>query len=146
MAELKTARSIVEVVAIQNRYNLLEREDDDLVELSAQLGICFIPYAPLGGGSSVGSSTAVARVATARGATPAQVALAWLLARSPVMLPIPGTSSVAHMEEDLAAASLRLDSDELRALNGAGGGARRRRRRIMRDARAYKRRLRRRLR
>jgi aryl-alcohol dehydrogenase-like predicted oxidoreductase len=113
--ELERARTLTPVVSVQNRYSLGDRSSEDVLQASEQLGIAFIPWYPLGAGS-VGDDSAVARIARFRGATPFQVALAWLLARSPAMLPIPGTSSVAHLEENVAAADLELTERELAEL------------------------------
>jgi pyridoxine 4-dehydrogenase len=113
--ELERARALTPVVSVQDRYSLADRFSEDVLEACERLGIAFIPWYPLGAGALGGDST-LARVARDRGATPFQVALAWLLARSPAMLPIPGTSSVAHLEENLAAADLELGAEELRAL------------------------------
>jgi aryl-alcohol dehydrogenase-like predicted oxidoreductase len=99
---------------VQNLYNLMERRSADVLDYCAAEGLGFIPWYPIAAGELSG---AVARIAAAHGATPAQVALAWLLARSPVMLPIPGTGSVAHVAENTAAAQLTLTDDELRELS-----------------------------
>jgi len=100
---------------MQNEYNLGDRSSEDVLAACAQRGIAFIPWYPLGAGSVLRSAK-VKRVATRLGATPAQVALAWLLAHSPVMLPIPGTASVAHLEENVGGAALRLSSEDLASL------------------------------
>jgi aryl-alcohol dehydrogenase-like predicted oxidoreductase len=113
--ELERARELTPIVSVQNRYSLGDRSSEDVLRASERLGIAFIPWYPLGAGS-VADDSAVAQIARNRGATPFQVALAWLLARSPAMLPIPGTSSVAHLEENVAAAGLELSEDELEAL------------------------------
>ncbi|HEV8688375.1 MAG TPA: aldo/keto reductase [Gaiellaceae bacterium] len=115
--ELERARELTPIVSVQNRYSLGDRSSEDVLRASERLGIAFIPWYPLGAGS-VADDSAVAQIARNRGATPFQVALAWLLARSPAMLPIPGTSSVAHLEENVAAAGLELSEDELDALAG----------------------------
>jgi|SRR5579872_2568178 len=111
---VERAQKIVPIASVQNRYSFADREWDSLVDYCAQNGIAFIPWFPLGAGKA--AHEALTAVAKAHGATPLQVALAWLLQRSPVMLPIPGTSSVKHLEENLAAASLRLTSEEFRKL------------------------------
>ncbi len=113
--ELERARVLTPIVSLQNRYSLGDRASEDVLRAAERLGIAFIPWYPLGSGS-VGGDAAVARIARERGATPFQIALAWLLARSPAMLPIPGTSSVAHLEENMAAAGLELGEAELSAL------------------------------
>jgi pyridoxine 4-dehydrogenase len=111
--QLETARAITEVVSVQNRHNLGDRSSDDVLAFCEQNGLAFLPWAPL-----QNASGAVERVATSLGVTVNQVALAWLLAQSPWMLPIPGTGSVAHLEENVAAASLRLGDEQLAQLNG----------------------------
>ncbi len=113
--ELEQARRIVPIVSVQNKYNLEDRASDAVLAACEQAGIAFIPWYPLGAGQALRAAK-VKRVATRLGATPAQVALAWLLARSPVMLPIPGTSSIAHLEENAAAAALKLSPEDLAAL------------------------------
>jgi pyridoxine 4-dehydrogenase len=119
--ELETARSLVEVVSVQNRFNLTDRGAEDVLERCEELEIIFIPWWPLSAGSLAEPGGPVDQIASAHDATPGQVALAWLLARSPVMLPIPGTSSVEHLEENLAAAALKLSDDELADLEAASG-------------------------
>lgn len=114
--QLEEALQIVPIVSVQNRYNLVDRRHEPVLERCAELGIAFVPWSPLSTGEPGQPSTTLARIARKHGATERQVALAWLLARSPVMLPIPGTGSVAHLEENCAAASLQLDEDDLRAL------------------------------
>ena len=114
--ELKRAQELVEVVSVQNRYNLSDRAHEDVLEECERQGIAFLPWYPLAVGDLAQASGGVGRVADARGATPAQVALAWLLARSPVVVPIPGTASLDHLEENAAAAELRLTDEELAAL------------------------------
>jgi pyridoxine 4-dehydrogenase len=111
--QLETARAITEVVSVQNRHNLGDRSSDDVLAFCEQNGLAFLPWAPL-----QNASGAVELVATSLGVTVNQVALAWLLAQSPWMLPIPGTGSVAHLEENVAAASLRLGDEQLAQLNG----------------------------
>ncbi|MFI5591559.1 oxidoreductase [Amycolatopsis sp. NPDC051758] len=117
--QLDEAKAIAPVVGVQNQYNLAHRENDDLVDKCAAEGIAFVPYFPLGGFSPLQSGSlddCAARV----GATPMQVALAWLLQRSPSMLLIPGTSSPEHLRENLAAASLELPADVLADLDRIG--------------------------
>jgi aryl-alcohol dehydrogenase-like predicted oxidoreductase len=120
VGELERARSLVDVVSVQNRYNVAERTSEDVLEECERHGIAFLPWFPLGAGqlASGGAPGAIAREV---GATPAQVALAWLLAHSPVMLVIPGTSSVAHLEENMAAAALTLASAQLARLDALSG-------------------------
>jgi pyridoxine 4-dehydrogenase len=120
--QLERARAIVEVVTVQNRYNLEDRDSEDVLEACEGLGIGFIPWFPLATGRLAEPSGALDRVARAHDATPAQVAIAWLLARSPVMLPIPGTSSVEHFEENLAAAEIELSPDEVAEIGSASEG------------------------
>jgi aryl-alcohol dehydrogenase-like predicted oxidoreductase len=113
--ELDLARKIVPIVAVQNRYNIGDRESDAVLRHCEKLGIAFLPWYPLGAGSALKLSE-VKALARKRHAEPSQIILAWLLAKSPVMLPIPGTGSVTHLEQNVAAATLRLDSAELAAL------------------------------
>lgn len=116
---LETARSIVDVVSVQNRFNLTDRNTEDVLDVCTDEDIAFIPWFPLATGDLAGGDQGVLdRVAGAHGATPAQIALAWLLHRSPVMLPIPGTSSVTHLEENVAAAAIDLSGDEVADLDG----------------------------
>jgi aryl-alcohol dehydrogenase-like predicted oxidoreductase len=119
VAQLAEARSLVDVVTVQNRYNLTDREDQDVLELCERDGLGFFPWFPLEAGDLAKPGGVLGEIAAAHDATPGQVALAWLLARSPVMLPIPGTGSVAHLEENVAAAALTLDADELAQLDAA---------------------------
>lgn len=116
-AQIDEARTIAPVVCVQNHYNLAHREDDAMVEALANDGIAYVPYFPLGGFSPL-QSTTLTDVATRLGATPMQVALAWLLHRAPNILLIPGTSSVGHLEENLAAADLALSEETLAELDG----------------------------
>jgi aryl-alcohol dehydrogenase-like predicted oxidoreductase len=118
VAEIKAASQVFLVASVQNSYNLAERESDDAVDYCEANGIGFIPYYPLGGdGELTRPGGALDKIAKAKGAAPGQVALAWLLKRSPVMLPIPGTSKVAHLEENAAAGSLVLTDAEFAALD-----------------------------
>jgi aryl-alcohol dehydrogenase-like predicted oxidoreductase len=117
--QLETAREIVEVVSVQNRFNLTDRSSQDVLARCEELGIAFFPWAPIAAGELAEPGGPVDRIEHAHDASPGQVALAWLLARSGVMAPIPGTSSVEHLEENLAAADLRLSEDELAALEAA---------------------------
>ncbi len=105
--QLDEARKICPIVSVQNEYNIDDRSSEPVLLHCATLGIAFLPWYPLGAGAAL-KSAKVKKLAASLGATPAQVALAWLLARSPVMLPIPGTGSIAHAEENAAAAALRL--------------------------------------
>ena len=115
-AQLHEARSIAEVVCVQNLYNLAHREDDALVEELSGLGIAYVPYFPLGGFTPLQSST-LSEVAAGLGATPMQVALAWLLQRSPNILLIPGTSSINHLKENLSATAIELPAEALARLD-----------------------------
>lgn len=117
--QVAEARRIVNIVCVQNQYNLAHRGDDALIDELAAAGTAYVPFFPLGGFSPL-QSDELANVAKQLGATPMQVALAWLLRRSPNVLLIPGTSSVGHLRENLAAANLRLPGDALRTLNRIG--------------------------
>ncbi|WP_417159365.1 aldo/keto reductase [Streptomyces bottropensis] len=105
--ELGAAREIVDIASVQNRYNLLDREHEPVLQVCEASGIAFLPWRPVAWGES-GTRAEVAAVASETGATPTQVALAWLLSRSPVILPIPGTARIDHLEENLAAEDVRL--------------------------------------
>lgn len=113
--QLQQARRIASIVSVQNEYNLGNRESEDVLEACERAGIAFLPWYPLGAGDCLRSSK-VKKIAQRRGASPAQVALAWLLARSPVVLPIPGTGSIEHLEENVRAAALKLSAEEFAAL------------------------------
>jgi len=115
VAELERARKVATIVSVQNEYNLGNRESEPVLERCEALGIAFLPWYPLGAGAVLRSS-GMKRLAKKTKATPAQLALAWLLARSPVVLPIPGTSSIQHLEENVAAARLELSKEDLAAL------------------------------
>jgi aryl-alcohol dehydrogenase-like predicted oxidoreductase len=117
--QLETAREIVEVVSVQNRFNLTDRHSQDVLERCEELGLAFFPWAPLAMGELAEPGGPLDRIASAHDATPGQIALAWLLARSAVIVPIPGTSSVEHLEENLGAAELELSEDELAQLESA---------------------------
>jgi aryl-alcohol dehydrogenase-like predicted oxidoreductase len=116
-AQVAEAQAITEIVCVQNNYNLANRQDDALIDDLARQGIPYVPFFPLGGFTPLQSSTLTA-VAARLGAQPMQVALAWLLRRSPNILLIPGTSSLAHLRENLAAAELRLPAEALAELDG----------------------------
>jgi pyridoxine 4-dehydrogenase len=113
---IERARKIVPIVSVQNRYSFADREWDNVVDYCESNGIAFIPWFPLGAGRVAGHL--LERTAKVRQAKPIQIALAWLLMRSPVMLPIPGTSSIAHLEENMQAASLQLSENEYLELTG----------------------------
>lgn len=114
--ELNQGRQVVSIVSVQNRYNLADRTHEPVLEACARLGLGFIPWYPLATGKLAGAGGALGAIAAAHQATPGQVALAWLLARSPVMLPIPGTGSEAHLVENTAARELQLTEEEVRRL------------------------------
>jgi pyridoxine 4-dehydrogenase len=118
-AQVAEARGIAEVVCVQNQYNLVQRDDDALIDELAELGIAYVPFFPLGGFTPLQSS-ALSEVAAELDATPMQVALAWLLQRAPNILLIPGTSSVAHLRENLKAAKLTFSDQILARLNAIG--------------------------
>jgi pyridoxine 4-dehydrogenase len=119
LEQLEEARSIVDVVSVQNRFNLTDRTSQDVLDVCERDGLGFLPWYPLATGGLAKPGGLVAEIAQAHDATPGQVALAWLLQRSPVMLPIPGTGSIAHLEENVAAAGLELDAEELERLEEA---------------------------
>jgi aryl-alcohol dehydrogenase-like predicted oxidoreductase len=124
-AQIDEVRRGTPVVSVSNAFSLLKRDDEPVVAYCEREGIAYLPFFPLaatpGGSSGIADSDPLARVAARLEATPAQVALAWLLARSPVILPIPGTSSVAHLEENLAAADLQLSAGDVAQLDGLAG-------------------------
>jgi aryl-alcohol dehydrogenase-like predicted oxidoreductase len=116
--ELDRARQVAPIVSVQNRYNLADRGSEDVLEACLQGGLGFLPWHPLGTGELARPQGPLDEVAEAHSATPAQVALAWLLARSPVCLPIPGTGSIGHFEENLEAQELELTQDDMATLDG----------------------------
>jgi aryl-alcohol dehydrogenase-like predicted oxidoreductase len=118
-AQFEEARDIAEIVGVQNHYNLAHRGDDVLIDMLATEGVAYVPFFPLGGFNPL-QSLALSHVAERLSATPMQVALAWLLQRAPNILLIPGTSSVAHLHENLAAASLKLPEEAVAELNAIG--------------------------
>jgi pyridoxine 4-dehydrogenase len=117
--QIKRARAFVPIVSVQNRFNLVDREWEPVLDYCTREGIAFIPWYPLQVGQVGAGGGVVTMIAKKRGVTPSQVAIAWLLQRSPVMLPIPGTSRVVHLDENIAAAGLRLTHDEMAALRPA---------------------------
>jgi pyridoxine 4-dehydrogenase len=121
--DIKAAQRMFPVVTVQNHYNLTNRESEDVLEYCEEQGIGFIPWFPLASGDLAKPGGPVAAAAEAHGATSGQIALAWLLARSEVMLPIPGTGSLAHLEENVGAADIRLTVEEFRALDEAAMAA-----------------------
>lgn len=116
--QLAVAAEIVPIVSVQNRYNLTDRSSEAVIETCEREGIAFIPWFPLATGTLARPGGTLDEIAARHDATPAQVALAWLLAKSPVMLPIPGTSSVEHLEENVAATGLELSGEEVATLSG----------------------------
>lgn len=119
VTQIEAARKTLPIVSVQNRYNLTDRGWEDVLEYCSREALGFIPWFPLAVGRLATSGGAIAEAAERHGATPGQIALAWLLRRSPVMLPIPGTSSVRHLEEDIAAAGLVLGDAEFAAIGRA---------------------------
>ena len=120
VSHLEQALEMTEVVSVQNRFNLEDRHSEDVLDACADRGIGFIPWFPLATGSLARPGGALDQVASRHGATPGQIALAWLLHRSEVMLPIPGTSSVEHLEENVAAAAIDLSDEDLSEIESAG--------------------------
>ncbi|MCY7365577.1 MAG: aldo/keto reductase [Frankiaceae bacterium] len=120
VAEIEQARKVVDVVSVQNLYNLANRQSEEVLTYCEQEGIGFIPWFPVAAGDLAKPGGVLDEIASAHQATHAQLALAWLLRRSPVMLPIPGTSSVAHLEENCAAATVELTDEEYDRLTAAG--------------------------
>ncbi len=117
VAQLDRARAIAEIVSVQNRYNLIDRASETVVRYATDNGLAFIPWYPIATGALSKPHGAFTTLAAEKDATPAQLALAWLLHRSPAILPIPGTSSTAHLEENLAAGSIRLTAEEQATLS-----------------------------
>ena len=120
VAEIEAAQKAFKVATVQNRYNFADRSSEDVLDYCEKHGIGFIPWFPLGAGDLAKPGSALDAIAHAHEATPGQIALAWLLQRSPVMLPIPGTSKVAHLEENIAAADIKLTAAEFTSLDYAG--------------------------
>ena len=119
--QMEQARRLVDIATVQNLYNLTDRSAEPLLEYSEANGIGFIPWFPLATGKLAGSGSPLGEIAARRDVSPSQLALAWLLHRSPVMLPIPGTSTVAHVEDNIAAARIELSKDEVDELTAAAG-------------------------
>jgi pyridoxine 4-dehydrogenase len=115
--QIQHARTIVPIVSVQNRYSITDRGSEDVLEYCEQEELGFIPWFPLAAGRVAGAESPIGRIAARWKATPSQVALAWLLARSPVILPIPGTSKVEHLEENVAAAELKIDASKTQELD-----------------------------
>ena len=118
--DVDAAMKIFKVATVQNRYNLVDRSSEDVLDYCETHGIGFIPWYPLAAGQLANKGSILDRIATAHGAAPSQVALAWVLKRSPVMLPIPGTSKVSHLEENVAAVDVQLSDKEFAALDEQG--------------------------
>jgi aryl-alcohol dehydrogenase-like predicted oxidoreductase len=121
--EIRSARDVLPIVSVQNRYNVADRAWEDVLRYCEQEGIAFIPWYPLGAGSLADEHGAIDRVATRHHLSSLGVALAWLLAHSPMMLVIPGTSSVRHLEENVAVAGVHLSDDDMAALDAIGDTA-----------------------
>lgn len=119
VADIEAALKLFKVATVQNRYNLVDRSSEDVLDYCEKHGIGFIPWAPVATGR-LSQSGSIDYIAKAHGATPSQIALAWLLKRSPVMLPIPGTSKVAHLEENVGAAEIQLSDEEFATLDREG--------------------------
>lgn len=123
VAEIKAARRHFTVATVQNRYNLVDRTSEDVLDYCEAEGIGFIPWFPLAAGDLAKPGSVLDDIAKKLGASPSQVALAWVLKRSPVMLPIPGTSKAKHLEENVAAAAIDLSDEDFHALDGQGKAA-----------------------
>ncbi len=120
VSEIKRAKKIVDIVSIQNLYNLANRKSEDVLEYCEENNLAFIPWYPIGSGDLTRPEGKLNEMAKRKGSTPAQLAIAWLLKKSPVMVPIPGTSSLKHLEENVAAASIVLTDEEFSQLNQIG--------------------------
>ncbi|MEQ8447033.1 MAG: aldo/keto reductase [Pelagibacterium sp.] len=120
--DIEAARQAFPVATVQNRYNLVDRDSEGVLDYCEQHGIGFIPWFPLAAGNLAKPGSVLDGIARKHGAAPSQIALAWVLKRSPVMLPIPGTSNVAHLEENVAAAGIALSDEDFAALDAAGRG------------------------
>jgi aryl-alcohol dehydrogenase-like predicted oxidoreductase len=121
--EIQAAQKVFRVATVQNRYNLVDRTSEDVLDFCEKNGIGFIPWFPLAAGDLAKPGSVLDQVAKKAGASPSQVALAWVLKRSPVMLPIPGTGKVKHLEENVAAAGVQLSDEDFRALDSQGKAA-----------------------
>jgi pyridoxine 4-dehydrogenase len=119
-ADIDAAMKVFKVATVQNRYNLVDRSSEDVLDYCDTHGIGFIPWFPLAAGQLANKGSILDRIAKAHGAAPSQLALAWVLKRSAVMLPIPGTSKVSHLEENVAAADIQLSDEEFAALDESG--------------------------
>jgi aryl-alcohol dehydrogenase-like predicted oxidoreductase len=120
VADIEAASKVFKVATVQNRYNLVDRASEDVLDFCAQNGIGFIAWYPLAAGDLAKDGSLLDRIAKRHGAAPSQIALAWVLKRSPVMLPIPGTSKVAHLEENVAAVNITLSDEDFAALDREG--------------------------
>jgi pyridoxine 4-dehydrogenase len=120
VADIEAASKVFKVATVQNRYNLVDRGSEDVLDYCQNHGIGFIPWYPLAAGRLAESGSILDEVAKPHGATPSQIALAWVLKRSSVLLPIPGTSKVAHLEENVAAVDIELSDEEADALDREG--------------------------
>jgi pyridoxine 4-dehydrogenase len=120
VAEIQAASEVFKVATVQNRYNLVDRTSEDVLDFCTQQGIGCIPWYPLAAGDLAKPGSLLDTVATEHGVSPSQIALAWVLKRSPVMLPIPGTSKVKHLEENVRAADVVLTDDQFSALDAEG--------------------------
>lgn len=120
VADIEAASKVFPVATVQNRYNLVDRASEDVLDYCTAHGIGFIPWFPLGAGDLARAGSLLDKIASRHDAAPGQIALAWILKRSPVMLPIPGTSRVAHLEENVAAAGIELSDEDFSALDRAG--------------------------
>ena len=116
--QVERARKVLPIVSVQNQYNIMDRDWENTLVYCEKESLAFMPWSPIGGGKRLKSGTTLETIATAHHATVFQVALAWLLQRSPVMLPIPGTSSLSHLEENVAAAKLKLTPEEWKTIDG----------------------------
>jgi aryl-alcohol dehydrogenase-like predicted oxidoreductase len=119
VSEIRAAKAITPIASVQNRYNLSDRSAEPVLDYCQREDVGFIPWFPMATGRLAGAGGPLQRIADGHGVTPAQLALAWLLQRSPVLLPIPGTSTVAHLEENLAAALIELTPDQIQQLDAA---------------------------
>jgi aryl-alcohol dehydrogenase-like predicted oxidoreductase len=121
--QLKAAQQVAPIASVQNMYNITVRQSEPLLDVATEQGIGFIPWFPLAAGPLAAADGPLQKIAADHHASPSQLALAWLLKRSPAMLPIPGTSKVSHLEENVAAAAIELSDDEFEALSVAGAGS-----------------------
>jgi aryl-alcohol dehydrogenase-like predicted oxidoreductase len=132
VGDIEAASEVFKVATVQNRYNLVDRDSEDVLDHCERHGIGFIPWFPLAAGSLAKPGSILDSIAKAHNAAPSQIALAWVLKRSPIMLPIPGTSKVAHLEENVAAVDIQLSDGEFAALDHAG----RKERTVLRSAKS----------